>query len=311
MSHEQESIFFGCTQCGKCCDTGPTFHLGEIMQFSKQFIIGVRPELIALDHAKMGEHGKQTLELVKKSAFHFEADGKTFAVMLHVEDVGYNAYVGPCEMLGEDKRCAIMGQRPLQCSTTPFSPVNPESLQMNVMNHFTRLGCASKTPSEQRVLIYRQGEIQDAHYKDLFTQSQDKMLEFGQVLFHAGSQIAATKNLGGNISLDMLWEAGRKKQIIRLPLTYILLSMYGMGKISTDDIKEVVANQVELLHRKIDEVKFNKVKQLRPITKVLEGYLSMYSRFEKHIDAMQDAEFIDAANKEFEAMENEQIIQPS
>lgn len=130
-------VHFGCTACGKCCDTPPIVTIGESFALMADFILAVQLSGPVAD-ARLAADDPAAIAYMMTRA-HLQALGaetmalrmgpmEQFETTLHVSATAIRAGEGdPCPKLADDGRCTIYERRPQRCRSVPFDYWLPEA----------------------------------------------------------------------------------------------------------------------------------------------------------------------------------------
>lgn len=122
-------IRFGCTGCGKCCNTPPMMTLREMLRLYEEFpfrlaIVGTGGDINGVGSAMVRRqmaHMRDTLGSLKVDT----PDGGSFVMRLVPMPIGTPSS-RQCEKLNTDGTCSIYDRRPVMCRTVPFDYMLPE-----------------------------------------------------------------------------------------------------------------------------------------------------------------------------------------
>ncbi len=188
-------VHFACTACGRCCDSPPTFTLGEAMELYGDFILTIRlagpiadarlpassPVVTAyrVQRTHLSAHGALTFQLDT-------AEGRTYETILQIYAGAIRAgNDDPCGMLQPDGLCGIYDRRPQRCRTVPFDYWLAEPIA--VPTGAQRLDAALKRGwkcdvSEAAPVVATEGVFMAGPYRDAYRDALALMDQQGAAL---------------------------------------------------------------------------------------------------------------------------------
>ncbi len=160
------SMYFGCHQCGKCCNSSPVLMFEEIEKFSEKFIIEVNCSSVYTKWFDADYTKKKPLQ--EHALATKDSDGRE--VLISVFPVAYTFPNGSgCSKLNQDGSCSIYEDNPEICSMVPLS------INLSDKNQFTepklnqlfiREGCLSTIKKDGLDIIHDGRKIVKRSYVD-------------------------------------------------------------------------------------------------------------------------------------------------
>lgn len=140
-SWSSADIHHTCNACGRCCDSGPSLSLRELLTHEQTLIgcLAVRkvPRINVGD--AITEHHRATLtdaleaQRLAESLFFQPQSGASYDIELALQSFSY-ASLSTCPALTPDLRCSLHGpDKPSSCQCVPFDPALPDTLQRWVL----------------------------------------------------------------------------------------------------------------------------------------------------------------------------------
>lgn len=162
-----ESLYFNCTACGKCCTSPPSFTSKEFLKYYDKFPFSIffLNTIISSEQKKQIEDYFIVKPVPSKSNLFFYSliDFRP----LFTENLS-------CPYL-KNNLCSLQDDKPTKCKTVPFISLYDESTQYKAFqewhvknNSFYGFGCLSDEPKEGLIKIYDKKEILDNNYKSNF-----------------------------------------------------------------------------------------------------------------------------------------------
>jgi len=140
-SWHSADIHHSCNACGRCCDSGPSLSLRELLTH-EHTLIGCLA-LRKMPHLNPGDAvtkhysatHQDTLETqqLALALFHHVHPSADFDIDLALHAFSYDS-VSRCPALSADQGCGLHGpDKPLSCRSVPFDPALPDTLQRWVL----------------------------------------------------------------------------------------------------------------------------------------------------------------------------------
>jgi Fe-S-cluster containining protein len=292
------SYAFGCTACGKCCNSPPAMALPELFRHRDLFVgclaISRTPRRRSGERLRVGreEHVLSATEAAAcdtlgEALLHATDDRRGPFFNLVTQGYDYPS-LARCPALRDDGLCAIHASgKPLQCAVVPLDPLLPDSLQHLALAG-RRIGAAyigadciqAGTPDGMAVLV-GDGVIHDAAARDVIARRRWMLAQehalWGRAVFASLrkelfdapdvlARIPADGFLSISIAPALLAVAGVSARCRQLSLAYI-------------------DSQLALIEKKIAQALLRRRLDDRPHTRELRGFFDAYLRAREVLQA--------------------------
>ncbi|NKI70874.1 hypothetical protein GN109_15730 [Collimonas pratensis] len=285
------SYAFGCTACGKCCNSPPAMALPELFRHRDLFVgclaisrtprrrSGERLRVGRVDHVLSASEAA-ACDTLGETLLH--GAGNRHGVFFNLVAQGYDyPSLARCPALQDDGLCAIHASgKPLQCAVVPLDPLLPDSLQhlalagRSIGAAYIGAECIQAGERSGMATLVGDGEIHDAAARDVIARRRWMLAQehelWGRAVFASlRRELFDAQDVLGRIPADgflsisiapaLLAVAGVSERCRQLSLTYID-SQLAL-------IEKTIAQA--LLRRRLDE---------RPHTRELRGFSETYLR---------------------------------
>ncbi|MFA9440153.1 hypothetical protein ACDA63_11005 [Uliginosibacterium sp. sgz301328] len=281
-----QAISFGCTACGKCCNSAPQMTLAELFHHERRFIgaLGLRcvPAFRAGDRIATGD-GEHVFDDDDARAVRAHADAhlwrdaaaRRFA--LHAQALSYPT--APCPALDPHGQCAIHGDRkPTMCHAVPLDPLVPERLQGVVLlrrargEHYIGADCIRPGRHGDLPPLFDDGLIVDAGYAATFRRQLDESVIERRIWADAAFKHLLPE-LGGRV---------RDAGMLTLPLVPALLILADVSPNCRQRCMRYVDSQLALIAREIEAALERRLAGDKPVTAELRASERAYRALAAH-----------------------------
>lgn len=241
-----ENYYFNCHQCGKCCNSGPEIEFSEILKQSLNFPLAVK-----LRVSKGYEKYQKELVLANPEQF-LENEG----YLISFQVFGYNyTTIEKCPQLNENGSCNIYIDRPNICKLVPGNTFDKKVVKIineDNYNFFQAQGCIKNAKEINFEPIYENGELKEKYAKFFDFSKKDKLayskerIGFIQILKHY---------------IPNLYEK-YSSVYLTINLAMLLSILYHENRISHEDYRTILNNQVIVLNEIINNAIIRKTKKI-------------------------------------------------
>lgn len=285
------SYAFGCTSCGKCCNSPPAMALPELFRHRDLFVgclaisrtprrrSGERIRLGRVDHVLSATEAA-ACDTLGETLLH--GAGNRHGVFFNLVAQGYDyPSLARCPALQDDGLCAIHASgKPLQCTVVPLDPLLPDSLQhlalagRSIGAAYIGADCIQAGAPGGMAVLVGDGVIHDAAASEVIARRRWMLAQEHELwgcavfaslrreLFDAPdvlARIPADGFLSMSIAPALLAVAGISERCRQLSLAYI-------------------DSQLVLIEKKIAEALLRRRLDERPHTRELRGFSDAYLR---------------------------------
>lgn len=278
---------FGCSACGKCCNTPPSMTLAELFRHRDLFIgclaIGRVPRKRLGERLRVGSH-EHTLDETDVAAFDSIANtllyraGDTFSITTQ----GYDyPSVARCPALADDGRCAIhFSGKPVTCEVVPLDPLVPDSLQhvvlaaRNQSSAYFGAHCIQEGEHADAALLVSDGHIADGGARDALTRRRRALALERDVWGHAVFDSLRRDLFDSPAALARIPAGG----FLTISIVPALLAVASTSDRCRQLCAGFVDSQIGLIDRTIEQALSRRRLDDRPVTQELRGFASAYQR---------------------------------
>ena len=264
--HDHGGIAFGCTACGRCCNSPPRLSLPELFGFQHVFI-----GCLAVARLSAGGHADR-MALLDRLAVRAPGPGGATHIAIMPQGYGYDADPH-CPALAQDGGCSLHSAgKPLQCRAVPLDPLSPDALQGLVLRErmadaaFANAGCLATGADAARALLTQDCKIVDPDFAGSITARRDAIANDTAIW---GRSVAAALLRQG---LPNLPPGG----YIALPVTSALLMVAGISNACRERCLGYIDAQLPLLGFATERARTLRRPLDRPTTKRLESWAVEY-----------------------------------
>lgn len=276
FSYSGETIHFGCTQCGKCCNVPPKVEFNELFRLKDEFIFQT-------NHTCFLSYNKNPLP--KEITDFYNGIGHTIvltdleAVMFYF--IEFTPMINPsykqCPKL-VDNKCSIYENRPHSCELYPFSKSYEQEEQWRSIQFFrkkTDEGIYQCDFSEKSPIIYDNHMFSNYSLENRFEKSISDIHNFTN---HYISFLESISKDYKNSHFKYLVNAISQNSLFISDTLNPMLSGVLNNLITKKDAEEFVKSQIKLIEKEIQSSQLNKNKENLHTSRL---YTKQRSMFEK------------------------------
>ncbi|WP_345816009.1 hypothetical protein AAGS40_17320 [Paraburkholderia sp. PREW-6R] len=279
---------FGCSACGKCCNTPPALSLPELFRHRDLFIgclaIGRVPRRRTGERLRTGNHTSvldesdvAAFDSIARTLLH-HANGETFSIVAQ----GYDyPSLARCPALLDDGLCAVHLQgKPVTCEVVPLDPLVPDRFQHLVLAGRSQsaayLGadCIQEGAHADEPLLVANGRIEDDGATNALSRRR-AALELDHAFW--GRAVFASLRRGlfdSAAALARIPPGG----FLTISIVPALLAVAGASAPCRDWCIDFIDSQLALIDRSIAQAMTRRRLDDRHVTQELRGFANAYQR---------------------------------
>ena len=308
---------FGCTACGRCCNTGPSMVLEEALQLAGKFVLDAVIAVVARPGRSQGDRLLEWVEQFPdllvgmadepKDALRgalldigeaISEQGKCEGLdvselmladaeghfILRFDDPLHNG--GSCPKRRGDGRCGIYEARPLKCRMAPLDELAPEhilgAMGRGAIEITMQSGGECRTDSDQPV-IWRNGKLVDETMAEAYRRARTRKPAMRRMDLEIIDEIVSYKAMEAGISIEaskeLILQGAIHELRPHLPLTPALHRLASVGALSFADAGMILEVQTATIERRMEEVSPDAVWTVDGTSSVLEMLESRASMY--------------------------------
>jgi len=288
IDHNDEvtELRFGCTACGKCCNTPPQMDIVEALDMSRHFIIAaelrgtdipnldrpegadllskIYPEIDIEQHPERAALLRDRMQVRADKMGLEVTDPGTDSVRSHIQ-VGFIDIERKktCPQLGDDGLCRVHNERPSKCRLVPFEEICPDSLAGEAAVTSLALmlagGAECQIDAAAPLVWTRDDGFVDEGARD----ARDRFMGSGlpgldAVILEVTDELIECKVREAGVSRAameaIILDLCRKGERPVLPLVPVLHRLIKIGAVSISRAVSVLDDQVDLIDARLDAI---------------------------------------------------------
>ena len=257
MFKQDDTIHFGCTQCGKCCSQSPLVNFYDLFDLADEFVFQTAHHgFMSYNTNMLEEELTNFYRMIGHSIVLPELDGVLF---YYINFMAVEYPNKSCSKLINNK-CSIYNKRPSSCKLSPINDGFDDTQQWRNINLFKKnviekqWGCDF---SENLPILYKDEQIYSLNHNSLYFQSiganRDFTDKYVQFIQNGGEKYFQ------NHFKAVLHSALSKSQMITdliIPLSIGLKDHL----LDEDTVNSFVEKQIILIEKELNNSSFLKIK---------------------------------------------------
>ena len=255
-----DNFYFKCHQCGKCCNSGPEIEFSEIIEHSKNFPLAVKLRL-----SRGYDKFPKDVVLGNKEQF---VEINDYIVSFQVFGYEYIS-LNKCSQLMDDGGCGIYEKRPNVCRLVPANIFSREKIKImssESYDFFKKEGCVKEFEEDGFESLYENEKLKDKHLKFFDFSKQDKI----NFKIERVGYISILEEL-----IPSFYKTGQTGYMT-VNLVVLLHVLYQRKKITLDEYKLILNNQINILTTVINNAVIRKNKEDVKQTREFKNFIDMY-----------------------------------
>lgn len=276
MFSQKDTIHFGCTQCGKCCQKSPNMSFYDMIMLSDEFIFQTAHHAaISYEKLLLDKHLIDHYRVLGHTIMLPELDASLF-YFIDFTTMSYPSYKTCSKLV--NNQCSIYGKRPGTCKMAPIDYRFDDTQQWRAIQYYKdnteKNGWKCAFDNEQPI-VFANEQIQQTGMNSQYFQNveavrdfTDKYIEFlgmgqGKHQENHFKAVFASINRNQLMITDMI-----------IPLQ--VARMHGI--LSESQTIEFIEKQIKLIDNEIDMAKQNKRKEDLQFTRLYKKQKEDYLR---------------------------------